>query len=89
MIDRETLNALQGRDLSVNDYDILLGLDKLTPDLPTQLLLSLHNKESKESIVDLNDQNDSNQSNGSSIPSISSLCWCRRKNTEAAIQVEG
>ena len=41
LMDIGVLTALQQRELSVEDYDTLLDLDKNVPDLPTQLILSL------------------------------------------------
>ena len=41
LIDSSILSDLQQRELSVEDYDTLLDLDKDVPDLPTQLISSL------------------------------------------------
>ena len=41
IMDKDTLAALQQRELSIQDYEALLELDKVVPDLPTQLILSL------------------------------------------------
>ena len=64
LIDSSILSDLQQRELSVEDYDTLLDLDKSIPDLSTQLILSLEDSVQEVALEELR-QN---------------LCWCSGRN---------
>ena len=65
VMDKDILTALQQRELSVEDYEALLELDKVVPDLSTQLILSLEESSCREQRLN----------------AIGTVCWCKGKAT--------
>jgi hypothetical protein len=63
VMDKDILTALQQRELSVEDYEALLELDKVVPDLSTQLILSLEESSCRDQRLS---------------PS-GTVCWCKGK----------
>jgi Ring finger domain len=63
VMDKDILTALQQRELSVEDYEALLELDKVVPDLSTQLILSLEESSCRDQ----------------RLSTIGTVCWCKGK----------
>lgn len=63
VMDKDILTALQQRELSVEDYEALLELDKVVPDLSTQLILSLEESSCREQ----------------RLKESGMVCWCKGK----------